>query len=174
MTNTKQSPETAPQRTTLGHTIRSWWMTMAAASLGEDLGILAETGFTLPQVLTLYRLHDASPQCVSSIASFLHLSRPATSQLLGRLVDEGLVDRSEDPGDRRRKRLALTPRGSRLVTRLIDAKSRGLDHAASRLTPELRTRLASVLQEALRQLEPAPEGAPCPPRRKERNRHDNA
>jgi len=172
--NAKEQRQNGTHRVSLGYTIRSWWMVMAAASLGEDLVILAETGLTLPQVLTLYRLHDASPQCVSSIAAFLHLSQPATSQLLGRLVDEGLVDRSEDPGDRRRKRLALTTKGARLVTRLIDAKSRGLDHAANRLSPALRSRLACVLQEALAELEQAPEGAPCPPGRKERSRHENA
>ncbi len=169
-----QQRQTAPQSASLGYTIRSWWMTMAAASLGEDLVILAETGLTLPQVLTLYHLHDASPQCVSSVAELLHLSQPATSQLLGRLVEEGLVDRSEDPGDRRRKRLALTPKGSRLVTRLIDAKSRGLDHAASRLSPGLRRRLASVLRDTLRQLERGPGAAPSPAGRKERRRHENA
>ncbi len=174
MTTTKEQRPVLPDHTSLGYTIRSWWMVMAAASLGEDLVILAETGLTLPQVLTLYRLHDASPQCVSSIAESLHLSQPATSQLLGRLVDEGLVDRSEDPGDRRRKRLALTAKGVRLVTRLIDAKSRGLDHAANRLTPELRKRLAGVLREALRQLGRPPREAPGASGRKERSAHDDA
>ena len=134
----KQPPETAPAQPSLGHTIRSWWMLMAEASLGEDLAIMAETGLTLPQVLTLFRLHDHSPQCVSSIAAVLYLSQPATSQLLDRLVQERLVDRTEDPGDRRRKRLAITPRGARLVTRLADAKSRGLDHAANSLSPQVQ------------------------------------
>jgi DNA-binding MarR family transcriptional regulator len=110
MAMVKHLREAGPGRPGLGHTIRSWWMLMAEASLGEDLAIMAETGLTLPQVLTLFKLHDQSPQCVSSIAAVLHLSQPATSQLLDRLVQEGLVDRTEDPGDRRRKRLAITPR----------------------------------------------------------------
>ena len=126
---------------------------MSEASLGEDLAIMAETGLTLPQILTLCTLHDHGPRCVSSVAQVLHLSQPATSQLVDRLVQERLVDRAEDPGDRRRKRLAITSRGIRLVTRLIDAKSRGLDHAASRLTPRVRKNLAAALEAALRQLQ---------------------
>jgi DNA-binding MarR family transcriptional regulator len=172
MAMVKHLREAGPGRPGLGHTIRSWWMLMAEASLGEDLAIMAETGLTLPQVLTLFKLHDQSPQCVSSLAAVLHLSQPATSQLLDRLVQEGLVDRTEDPGDRRRKRLAITPRGARLVTRLAEAKSRGLDHAASRLSPRVRERLASVLQEALRQLERRPDDIPAPLARKERTRHE--
>ncbi|MGD1147507.1 MAG: MarR family transcriptional regulator [Thermoanaerobaculaceae bacterium] len=172
MATVKQPREAGPDRPGIGHTIRSWWMLMAEASVGEDLAIMAETGLTLPQVLTLFKLHDQSPQCVSSIAAVLHLSQPATSQLLDRLVHEGLVDRTEDPGDRRRKRLAITPRGARLVTRLAEAKSRGLDHAANRLSPQVRKRLASVLQEALRQLDRGSAGVTTPPGRKERNRHE--
>ena len=171
MPSLKQPRETEPAQPSLGHTIRSWWMLMAEASLGEDLAIMAETGLTLPQVLTLFRLHDHSPQCVSSIAAVLYLSQPATSQLLDRLVHERLVDRTEDPGDRRRKRLAITPRGARLVTRLADAKSRGLDHAANSLSPQVRERLASVLQEALHQLDRGSEGVADPQNRKERARH---
>ena len=172
MANMKQPRDNGPEPGSLGHTNRSWWMLMAEASLGEDLAIMAETGLTLPQVVTLFKLHDRSPQCVSSVAALLHLSQPATSQLLDRLVHEGLVDRTEDPGDRRRKRLAITPRGTRLVSRLAEAKSRGLDHAASRLSPQVREKLASVLQEALRQLERAPSGIRTTPARKERSRHE--
>ncbi|MBZ5586934.1 MAG: MarR family transcriptional regulator [Acidobacteriia bacterium] len=142
---------------------------MAEASLGEDLAIMAETGLTLPQILTLYTLHDNGPRCVSSVAQVLHLSQPATSQLLDRLVKERLVDRAEDPGDRRRKRLAITPRGVRLVTRLIEAKSRSLNHAASRLTPQVRRKLAAVLQEALAQLRRANADAPGPAVRRTRS-----
>ncbi|HVN75141.1 MAG TPA: MarR family transcriptional regulator [Thermoanaerobaculaceae bacterium] len=173
MATLNRAKESSPARRGLGNAIRSWWMLMAEASLGEDLAIMAETGLTLPQMLTLYRLHDSSPQCVSSLAGVLHLSQPATSQLIDRLVEEGLVDRTEDPGDRRRKRLAITPRGDRLVTRLIDAKSRGLDHAAGRLSPALRRRLAAVIQEALRQLSAPPTAAPDPSARAKRTRSGN-
>ncbi len=159
-TKTRHRPRaSAPS---LGHLIRAWWTVMTEASLGEDLAIMAETGLTLPQILTLYTLNDHGPRCVSSVAQVLHLSQPATSQLVDQLVQERLVDRAEDPGDRRRKRLAITPRGVRLITRLIEAKSRGLDHAAARLTPRARIDLATALEEALRQLQGAGAAAGSP------------
>ena len=144
---------------------------MAEASLGEDLAIMAETGLTLPQVLTLFRLHDHSPQCVSSIAAVLHLSQPATSQLLDRLVHEGLVDRAEDRGIAAARDWPSPREAPDSSTRLADAKSRGLDHAANSLSPQVRERLASVLQEALHQLDRGSEGAADPQTRKERARH---
>ncbi len=49
------------------------------------------------------------------VASLMRASRQAASQLLDQLEDAGLVERSPDPGDSRRKTVALTDRGRRLL-----------------------------------------------------------
>jgi DNA-binding MarR family transcriptional regulator len=76
---------------------------------GETLSLMNEVGLTLPQVLFLTRLRQAGGSTASELAERLNMSLPATSQLVDRLFRQGLLTRTEDEGDRRRKRLAATP-----------------------------------------------------------------
>ena len=48
----------------------------------------------------------------SEMADLLHISRNAMSELVSRAQHAGLVTRSEDPADARRKPLAPTPEGT--------------------------------------------------------------
>ena len=48
----------------------------------------------------------------------------------------GLVERSENPADRRARQIALTAKGRSLVVRGIEQRHRWVDELASRLTTE--------------------------------------
>ena len=54
---------------------------------------------------------------VSDLAVLLDADLPAASRIASRLVTEGLVDRQEDPDDRRARLLTLTPQGLALIDR---------------------------------------------------------
>ena len=60
------------------------------------------------------------------IAEHLGVSNAAASQMVDRLVGMGLLERSEDPDDRRAKALALTEKGKALVLDSIEAKAAGI------------------------------------------------
>src|SRR3954465_14947015 len=77
-------------------------------SAGDSLAIMTEAGLTMPQLVTLHMLAPAGGRSVGAIAASLRLSPPATSHLVDRLVRARLVVRTEDPDDRRQKRLAIT------------------------------------------------------------------
>lgn len=55
---------------------------------------------------------------VSDVAAATLLSVSAASRTVDVLVDDGLVDRARDPGNRRAVALSLTPSGEELVTEL--------------------------------------------------------
>lgn len=55
-------------------------------------------------------LHDRGPQTVGEIAEAVGQTHSAISQLADRLTDHGWLDVVVDPGDRRKRRLALTTR----------------------------------------------------------------
>src|SRR3954468_21600806 len=74
-------------------------------SAGDSLAIMTEAGLTMPQLVTLHMLAHAGGRSVGGIAGCLQLSAAATSHLLERLVQAKLVARTEDPDDRRQKRL---------------------------------------------------------------------
>ena len=82
-------------------------------SADDTLAVMNEAGLTMAQMVALHLLTHLGPVSVSSIAACLKLSPPATSHLVDRMVVAGLVGRSEDPIDRRHKRIAITDDGAR-------------------------------------------------------------
>ena len=52
------------------------------------------------------------------VAEHLQVSLATVSGIVDRLVDHGVVQRTEDPQDRRVRRLGITPRGQELISSL--------------------------------------------------------
>jgi DNA-binding MarR family transcriptional regulator len=119
---------------------------------GETLSLMSEAGLTLPQVLFLTRLRQAGGSTASELAERLNMSLPATSQMVERLFRQGLLTRTEDAGDRRRKRLAVTAAAERLLDRLVRARAAEYARGTARLSPALRRELAAALGKAVREL----------------------
>ena len=70
---------------------------------------------TLPQLRTLFIVAHNKTSSVVQIAKHLGIGEPTASHLIDRLVQAGLVDRSEDPMDRRRATVRLSPAGEQLI-----------------------------------------------------------
>jgi MarR family transcriptional regulator, organic hydroperoxide resistance regulator len=126
-------------------------------SAGDTLAILAEAGLTMAQLVTLHALEHAGPRSVTGIASCLRLSPPATSHLVDRLVQANLVARTEDPSDRRAKRVAITAAGQALVERVQAERAREFAAVLARLSAPVRRRFSQVLELVNRELAALPE-----------------
>jgi DNA-binding MarR family transcriptional regulator len=70
----------------------------------------SEIELTMPQIRALDVL-IAAPMRMSELAAALSTSMQATTSLIDRLVDRGLVERAHDPADRRVVLCQLTPTG---------------------------------------------------------------
>jgi DNA-binding MarR family transcriptional regulator len=114
-------------------------------SAGDTLCILTEAGLTMAQLVALHFLQHQGARSVSAIAAALRLSPAATSHLVERLVQAGLVERREDPVDRRAKRVAVTAAGITLTARVQTERTREFAAVLARISPALRRRFASVL-----------------------------
>jgi DNA-binding MarR family transcriptional regulator len=124
---------------------------------GDTLSLMNETGITLPQVLFLTRLRQAGLRqaggsTASELADRLNMSPPAVSQMVDRLFQLGLLTRVEDPEDRRRKRLAATPRADALMERLRRARGEEYNKGTAKLSPAVRKELAAALAKAVKEL----------------------
>src|SRR5262245_37855891 len=71
---------------------------------------------TLGQLRALFILFQAGPTPIGQLGVSLGVSRPAASLLVDALVRHGLVERFEDPTDRRRTFARLSPEALRLIT----------------------------------------------------------
>jgi DNA-binding MarR family transcriptional regulator len=123
---------------------------------GDSLAIMNEAGLTMPQLVTLHMLAHAGGRSVGTIAACLRLSPPATSHLVDRLVRARLVARTEDPEDRRQKRLAITETGRALVERINTERSREVSTVLARINPALRRQFAEVLERVVHELASLP------------------
>jgi DNA-binding MarR family transcriptional regulator len=96
-----------------------------------------ESGVSMSQVGTLFNI-DRTHCGVAGIGDDLGVSSAAASQMLQRMVEQGLVLRSEDPDDRRAKQVALTDKGRGILDQMMRAREDQLEKLAGALTPSER------------------------------------
>lgn len=65
-------------------------------------------GLPLAQVKALIYLYDNGERSMSELANGLAVSLPSASELVDRLIDRGLVQKTQDTTDRRRVLISLT------------------------------------------------------------------
>ncbi len=99
----------------------------------------------MPQIGALFRISHARAG-VSELGDELGVTSAAASQMLDRLVQLGLVHRSEDPNDRRVKQLILTGKGQQIVYESIQARQGWLGELAEALSPEEKEQVTRALE----------------------------
>lgn len=112
---------------------------------GDAMQLMAEANITMPQIVALHILRRGGPRSVGTIGAALSLSASATSHLIDRLFERGLVSRVEDPADRRQKLISLTPAGHETVERLANARTEQIGAAVADIDPALRARLTDLV-----------------------------
>ena len=100
---------------------------------------------TMAQLKGLLALAD-SPMTIGQLAEALGSGKPTASILVERLVQLGLVERAEDPLDRRRTIARVTAQGEELVTRLRQGGRDRLRAWLSRLDDDDLAALVQGLQ----------------------------
>ena len=131
--------------TGLTQTIQNWSEVFMQHSFHEFKQFMDTNGLSPSQVITLFRLYHSGPCGVSAISSQLGVSNAASSQLIDRLVLQGLIERSEDASDRRAKHLAITPKGKALLVEGITSRRRWMEKLTTQLTTEQQATIMAAL-----------------------------
>jgi DNA-binding MarR family transcriptional regulator len=108
---------------------------------------------TLPQFKMLVVVSQVETSTIGCIAEQLGIGEPTASYLVDRLVQAGLVERSEDPADRRRAMIRLSAEGRTLLDKLIGPRN-WLDDQLRNLDPEDLSALRRGLRAVVATLEP--------------------
>jgi DNA-binding MarR family transcriptional regulator len=123
---------------------------MANANNRDFLPEISELDLSLTQLKALATLDERSEAVsVKDMSERLGLSLAATSRALDGLVKRKLVEREEDPVDRRVRRVGLTGRGRKVVERLTAIRIAALERLVSGFTDEQREKLADALDSIL-------------------------
>ncbi|CAM3812474.1 MarR family transcriptional regulator [Deinococcus frigens] len=84
--------------------------------MGSLQSELQDEDVSFTQMTALYKVRAFTPISVSALAEHLGVSLPATSQLIQELVRRKLMERRENPQDRREKLLDLSEKGQQFLS----------------------------------------------------------
>jgi DNA-binding MarR family transcriptional regulator len=100
--------------------------TIMHAMMGSSAVEWLQLDLTMGQVKALFALDSAGAMPVGRLAEVLRIGLPAASIVADKLVQLDLAVRRDDPGDRRRTFVELTPKGEQLVDRLHQGRDERL------------------------------------------------
>ena len=111
-------------------------------------------GMTRAQWIVLFRLQRSEGLKQSELADMLDIQPITLTRLIDRLCDNGLIERRNDPNDRRAKRLFLMPAARPVLDRLNTVSNEMMARVLAgiqRSTVEDMTKHFSAIKENLRQ-----------------------
>jgi DNA-binding MarR family transcriptional regulator len=127
-------------------TIRQFMDFAMHHSMRERAHFAKATGLSMPQFGILMQLHYRHNCGVSDLSERFDITNAAASQLVEKLVQSGLIQREEDPNDRRAKLLNLTDKGRDLIQQGLEGRYRWVDEVAGKLTAEERAKVSEALK----------------------------
>jgi DNA-binding MarR family transcriptional regulator len=139
--------------------IRGWMDVFMHRSMHSWVHFAKSIGLSMPQFSVLMQLHHRGNCGIGDISERFDITSAAASQMVEKLVQNGLIHREEDPQDRRAKRLNLTDKGRHLIQKATEERYRWVDQLAEQLTVEEREKVSdalNIMTEAARKMEAEP------------------
>jgi DNA-binding MarR family transcriptional regulator len=105
-----------------------------------------EDRVTLPQLRVLVMIASRGPQNLGSVAQGLGVHPSNATRTCDKLVNAGLLHRSDDPADRRNLILRLTPSGRGLVQTVTEHRRAAIENILAKMPAQLRHDLVPPLR----------------------------
>jgi DNA-binding MarR family transcriptional regulator len=139
--------------------LHEWSEIFMRRSMHDLVQFTRQAGLSMSQLSALMRLYHGGACGVSDLGEHLGVSSAAASQMIERLVQQGLLERSEHPDDRRIKRITVSAAGRRLIAEGVAARRRWMESLTLALTQEEQALIVQALElltRAAHQQEPNP------------------
>jgi len=126
-------------------TFQEWIDLFMHRSMRRFLDYARKNGLSMSMIGALFHLNQQDNTGVTDLGEHLGVTSAATSQMLDRLVGQELIERLEDPDDRRVKQINLTEKGCRVLEEGLQARQGWLIDLANRLSESEKEQVASAL-----------------------------
>ena len=126
--------------------VQNWIEVFMRRSMHDMIRYTRESGLSMSQIGALYHLRRHGSSGVSDLGEHLGVTSAAASQMLERLVQQGLILRTEDPHDRRSKQIMLTEKGRETIREGINARQGWLDELATDLSAGEKEQIIAALE----------------------------
>lgn len=125
--------------------LREWMELSMHRSMHAFIRHSRKSAHSLSQINSLFRLYHHGPSPVNDLSEHLGITMAAVSQLLAPLEGNGLIQRTEDPDDRRVKWIALTEKGVQGVRESMRARHAWLNDLAALMSPDEKDSILPTL-----------------------------
>jgi DNA-binding MarR family transcriptional regulator len=105
-----------------------------------------EERVTLPQLRVLVMIASRGPQNLAAVAQALGVHPSNATRRCDKLVEAGLLHRSDDPADRRNLILRLTPSGRDLVQQMTEHRRAAIENVLGKMPATVRGDLVPTLR----------------------------
>jgi MarR family transcriptional regulator, 2-MHQ and catechol-resistance regulon repressor len=128
--------------------VHTWLVLWKAARAVEARALqsIDGTGLGASDFAILETLLHKGPLPVNAIGRKVLLTTGSITTAVDRLADRELVVRKDDPADRRVRRVALTPKGRKLIERAFEVHAADLETTVAVLTRQERATLLALLR----------------------------
>jgi DNA-binding MarR family transcriptional regulator len=126
-------------------TLERWIDVFMHRSMRNFIEYARNSGLSMSQLGALFHLNRMGMSGVTDLGDHLGVTSAAASQMLDRLVQQGLIQRSEDPHDRRVKQIVMTDNGCRVLEESIRARQVWLDDLAKAVPDNEKESIISAL-----------------------------
>ena len=133
------------------NTLGEWIEVFMRRSMHNFICYSKEKGLSMSQIGALFRIFRGKSS-VSDISDNLGVTSAAASQMLERLVQQGLILRKEDPNDRRVRQIVLTDKGHQILQESIAVRQGWLENLTDSQREQVTAAL-NILIEKANQLE---------------------
>jgi len=103
-------------------------------------------GLTISEFGTLEALYHKGTLTVAEIVAKILIPNSSMSYVLERLLEKGLIERTQDEGDKRVYRLTLTEAGHNYIREVYPLHQKALRQLLDRLTPDEEEILQQLLK----------------------------
>jgi DNA-binding MarR family transcriptional regulator len=125
-------------------TLKKWVMFVMRRSMHSMITFTKEKELSMSQMGAMFQILRGS-NSVSSIGEHLGVTSAAASQLLERLVQQGIIQRVEDQHDRRVRQIILTDDGRQLIRDGLAARQGWLENLSNALTEAEKEQITLAL-----------------------------
>lgn len=129
------------------------FMNRVAHPRGRALAFMTRSSVTVDQAILMNHARTRPGSTPTSLAATMNLSLPSISQMIERLARLGMLRRIEDPADRRRKTIEVTPKARRFLRELQTVRSQEFSAGAGALSSAAQQQLVAALDRALTELD---------------------
>lgn len=149
---------------------QEWASIFMHHSMRGHVRYVRDNGLSRSMLGTLYFLNHHGNAGVSDLGEHLGVSSAGASQMVERLVEDGLIQRVEDPDDRRMKRISLTAKGLKVMNDSVNARLGWIEKLTNALAPDEQKQIMDANQLLIDKVR---ELYPCPDQHKNLDRSDS-